>query len=196
MSFMLWIDGVGGYWVSTAERVVIGQPSGAGGVDVPILGDLARQHARIRRDAEGYTIEPVREVRLDARPLSGPAALADGARIDLGSKVQLVFRRPHGLSATAGLEFASGHRTYPSADGVLLMADTLILGPSRQSHVVCRDWPSEVVLYRAHERMFCHSAGPLEIDGTECHDRGPVTLSSRVSGEGFSFSLEAISGTP
>ena len=193
---MLWIDGVGGYRVSTADRVVIGQPSGGGEVDVPILGDLARQHAAIRRDAEGYTIEPMREARLNGRPLSGPAPLGDGVRIELGSKVRLVFRRPHGLSATARLEFASPHRTYPPADGVLLMADTLILGPGRQSHIVCRGWPGEVLLYRTDERMFCRSAGRLEIDGRECHDRGPVTLSSRISGEGFSFSLEAIPGGP
>jgi hypothetical protein len=190
MPFMIWIDGVGSYWVCTAESVVIGQP-GPGGADVPILGDLARRHARLRRDAEGYSIEPVREVRLDGRPLVGPAPLGDGARIGLG-KVCLLFRRPHGLSATARLEFASVHCTQPRADGVLLMADTLVLGPGRQSHVVCRTWPGEVMLYRADERLFCRSTCPLEIDGRECHGRGPVTLRSRIAGEGFSFSLEPI----
>jgi hypothetical protein len=192
MSFMLWIDGVGGYWVCLADSVVLGQPGPAGGADVPILGDLARRHARVRRDAEGYSIEPLRDVRLDARPLTGPAALTDGARIDLGAKVRLVFRRPHGLSASARLEFASAHRTHPPADGVLLMADALVLGPNRHSHVVCRAWPREVVLYRAGERLFCRSSGPIEIDGAECRDRGPVTRHSRISGEGFSFSLEAM----
>jgi hypothetical protein len=189
---MLWIDGVGGYWVCTADQVVIGQP-GSGGADVPILGDLARRHARLRRDAEGYSIEPVRDVRLDGRPLLGPALLSEGARIELGAMVQLVFRRPHGLSASARLEFASVHRTQPRADGVLLMADTLVLGPTRHCHVVCRTWPGEVMLYRAGERLFCRSCCTLEIDGANCRDRGPVTLHSRIAGEGFSFSLEAIS---
>lgn len=195
MSFMLWVDGVGGYWVTTADSVTLGQP-GPGGADVPILGDLARQHARIRRDAEGYAIEALRDVRLDARPLTGAAPLADGMRIELGSRVRLLFRRPHGLSATARLEFASAHRTHPRSDGVLLMSDSLVLGPGRQCHVVCRHWPQEVLLYRTDEQMYCRTTGPLEIDGTVCRDRGPVGCRSRVSGEGFSFSLEPLPGGP
>ena len=31
-----------------------------GSPDVPILADLSRRHAVVRRDAEGYVIEPVR----------------------------------------------------------------------------------------------------------------------------------------
>jgi len=191
MKFMLWLDGVGGYWVSLADTVVLGQPGPGSPADVPILGDLSARHARIRRDPEGYWIEPVRDVRLDGRLLAGPAALADGCRIDLG-RVYLVFRRPHALSATARLEFASPHRTHPPADGVLLMASTCVLGPNGQSHVVCRSWPREVVLHRNEEKLFCRTAGPMDIDGVACHDRGPLTLHSRVSGQGFSFSLEPI----
>ena len=189
---MLWLDGVGGYWVCLADTVVLGQPGGSSPADVPILGDLSARHAQIRRDAEGYWIEPVRDVRLDGRLLTRPAALADGCRIELG-KVFLVFRRPHGLSATARLELASPHRTYPPSDGVLLMASTCVLGPNGQSHVVCRNWPREVVLHRSEEKLFCRTAGPIQIDGVACRDRGPITVRSRVSGEGFSFSLEAIS---
>jgi hypothetical protein len=193
--FMIWIDGVGGYWVTMADSVMFGQP-GPDGADVPIMGDLARKHARIRRDAEGYSVEPVRDVRLDGRALSGAAPLSDGTRIELGSRVRLLFRRPHGLSASARLEFASAHRTHPPADGVLLMADSLVLGPGRQCHVVCRHWPREVLLYRTDEQLFCRAAGSLEIDGTACRDRGPVSVRSRVSGEGFSFCLEPLPGGP
>ncbi len=49
------------------------------------------------------------------------------------------------------------------------------------------------MLYRADERLFCRSSCPLEIDGIRCRDRGPVTFHSRIAGEGFAFSLEAIS---
>lgn len=189
---MLWLDGVGGYWVCLADAVVLGQPGGSREGHLPILGDLSARHARLRRDGEGYSIEPVRDVRLDGRLLSGPASLVDGCRVDLGRRVSLVFRQPHGLSATARLEFASSHRTHPPSDGVLLMANTCVLGPNGQSHVVCRNWPREVVLYRAEERLFCRVPGAFLVDGAECRDQAALAPRSRVSGEGFSFSVEPI----
>ncbi len=132
--FMLWIDSVGGYWVCLAEEVVLGQP--VGGVDVPILGDLSKRHARIRRDGEAYLVEALRPVRVAGQPVDGVATLQDRARILLGDRVELRFRKPHPLSATARLEFSSGHRTQPSSDAVLLMAETCVWARSRQSHGV------------------------------------------------------------
>jgi len=161
-------------------------------VDVPILGDISSRHARIRRDGEGYLIEAIREVWLDGRPVDRVAALADGARITMGSAVKLVFRRPHALSGTARLDFVSHHRTQPSADAVLLMADACILGPGPHSHVVCRDWPGEVILHRQDEQLYCRSAGPLQIDGRSCRHQGRIATGSHVQGEGFSLCLEEI----
>jgi hypothetical protein len=146
--FLLWVDAVGGYWVCLGDEVVLGQPVSAGRVDVPILGDVSGRHARIRRDSEGYLIEALRDVKVDGRQVEHTALLSDGARIQLGEAVRLLFRRPLALSATARLEFLSRHRTHPSTDAVLLMADACVLGPKPHSHVLCRDWPQEVVIYR------------------------------------------------
>ncbi len=188
--FMLWIDSVGGYWVCLAEEVVLGQP--VGGVDVPILGDLSKRHARIRRDGEAYLVEALRPVRVAGQPVDGVATLQDRARILLGDRVELRFRKPHPLSATARLEFSSGHRTQPSSDAVLLMAETCVLGPSRQSHVVCRAWPNEVVLCRRGDELFCRTAGSFQIDGRAVKRDGRMLANSRIEGNGFSFSLERI----
>src|SRR3989304_428365 len=142
--FMLWIDAVGGYWVCLGDKITIGQPAGSGNIDVPILGDISPRHAHIYRDGEGYLIEAIREVRGDGRPVRPTAYLHDGCSIELGESVRLIFRRPHALSATARLDFVSRHRTQPSADAVLLMADSCILGPKQHSHVICRRWQREV----------------------------------------------------
>lgn len=190
--FMLWVDAVGGFWVCMADEVLLGQPVRNQAVDVPILADISSRHARIVRDGEGYLIEAVREVRLNGRKVNKMAALTDGSKIALGEGVRLVFRRPHPLSATARLDFVSHHRTQPSADAVLLMADSCILGPNPQSHVVCRDWTDEVILFRHGEQLCCRTAGSLEIDGSPCQGRGQVTLNSHVEGEGFSLNLEEI----
>jgi len=190
--FMLWVDAVGGFWICLADVVTIGQSLPCGTADVPIQADISNRHARIRRDGEGYLIEALRQVRVDGQPVQHRALLTDGSKIELGEAVRLVFRRPHALSATARLDFASHHRTQPSADAVLLMADACILGPERHSHVVCRDWASQVILYRHGDQLYCRTAGELVIDGVRCQDRGPITRGSRVEGEGFSFSLEAV----
>lgn len=188
--FLLWVDAVGGYLVCLGDEVTLGQPVRSGSVDVPILGDLSSRHARIWRDGEGYLIEAIRQVRVDGRNVTRVASLGHRARIELGDAVRLLFRRPHALSATARLDFVSRHRTQPSVDAVLLMADSCVLGPRPHSHVVCADWPREVVLYRHDDELYCRTRGPMEVDGLKSEGRSPITRNSRVVGERLSFSLE------
>ncbi len=190
--FFLWIDAVGGYLVCGHDTVVIGQPDPTGGVDIPILGDLSRRHAVIRRVGEGYLLDPLRRVRVNDQETGSATSLVDGTVIELSEGVKIRFRRPHPLSATARLEFISGHRTQPTADGVLLFAESLVMGPSSKSHVVCPGWPHEVMLYRQGDELCCRSPGEFEIDGQSRQDRGTVTMQSRIAGEGFSLSLEMI----
>jgi hypothetical protein len=190
--FMLWIDAVGGYWVCLGDEVTLGQPDSQGTADVPILGDLSSRHARIRRDGESYIVEACRDVRVNSRLVRDIAWLGDGSRMQLGGAVHLLFRRSHPLSATGRIDFVSRHRTQPSADSVLLMADTCVLGPKPHCHVVCRDWTYEVVLFRRDGELFCRMPGPFQIDGTACNGCGRITTSSRIESNGFSFNLEAI----
>lgn len=191
-ALMLWVDAVGGFWVCLADEVLVGQPTRGGRVDLPVLADISSRHARIRRDGEGYLLEAIRDVRVNGRPVRKMASLVEDSRIELGETVRLRFRRPHALSATVRLDFLSHHRTQPSADAVILMADSCILGPSRYSHVLCRDWPCEVMLYRHDEELYCRTTGAFEIDGVPHKGRGRITRNSRIVGEGFSLSLEEI----
>jgi len=186
---MLWIDSVGGYWVCLADELIIGQP---GGADIPILADISSRHARIRRDAEGYMIDAIRDVRVAGQPVKKTELLSDGSRIEIGPNVTLQLVRRHPLSLSARLDFLSRHRTQPAADAVLLLADSCVMGPRPHSHVVCRGWPREVILFRHDEKLVCHTSGRFEIDGVAYKNRGPLHANARVTGEGFSFSLEAV----
>ncbi|HYW81407.1 MAG TPA: FHA domain-containing protein [Thermoguttaceae bacterium] len=200
--FMLWVDAVGGFLVCGTDEVMLGQPVRCSAVDIPILGDISSRHALIRRDGEGYMIEAIREVWVDERAVDRTALLGDGNHISLGRGVRMSFRRPHALSATVRLDMLSRHRTEPPTDGILLMADSCILGPSPNCHVVCRDWPHEVILYRHGEELFCRVGGPnrteiqnthlLEIDGQLCKGKGRITRNSHIRGKGFSLSLEEL----
>lgn len=191
--FLLWVDGVGGYLVCTRDEVTLGQPVPQCQVDIPILGDLSRGHAKIRRDGEVYVIEPHRPVRLAGRTIDRSTALTDGVLIEAGN-VRLRFRRPHPLSGTARLEFVSSHRTQPSADAVLLMAESCVLGPNTQNHVVCGGWSRELLLYRQGDELFCRRAGRFQVDGQPADDSGRLTFKSQISGEDFSLSIESLVG--
>lgn len=189
--FLLWVDGVGGYLVCLGEEITLGQAAPGNRIDVPILADLSRVHAKIRRE-DGYVIEPQQSVRVDGQPLAGPMLLSDGDEIELGDGVRLRFRQPHALSATARLEFVSRHRTQPSADGILLMAESCVLGPKWANHVVCRDWSDDVVLYRREGKLFCRSTEPFEVDGHYCEMQAPVESCSHIAGSDFSLCLEPV----
>ena len=189
--FALWIDGVGGYLVCLGDEVTIGQASPGNAVDVPVLADLGRVHARIRRE-DGYVIEPLHRVRREGKELQGPQLLSDGDEIELGDGVRMRFRQPHALSATARLEMVSRHRTQPTADGILLMADSCVLGPKWANHVVCRDWASDVVLFRRDGRLYCRASEPLEVDGKYCDTQALVEPCSQIVGSDFSMCLEQI----
>jgi len=190
--FLLWVDGVGGYLVCLADEIVIGQASDGNAVDVPILGDLSRRHLRIRREGEGYVLEPLHAVRVAGKPVQTKTILDDGDEIELGEGIRLRFRRPHSLSGSARLDFLSRHRTQPWADGVLLMAESCVLGPRWQNHVVCRDWSGDVVLYRQDDELYCRAMDSIEIDGAMCDGRGRLEVNSHVVGSDFSMSLEEL----
>jgi hypothetical protein len=189
---LLWVDAVGGFFVCQGSEIRLGQAVPDATVEVPLLADLSRHHATIRRDEEGYTIEPVRDTWLNHQKIDSVHWINDGSLIALGPALRMRFSRPHPLSATARLDFISNHRTQPSSSSVLLMADTCVLGPGTSSHVVCRDWPHDVVLHRQHGGLVCRSATPFEVDGRRYDGSAPLTLRSRVSGDQFSFSLEEI----
>ena len=190
--FLLWLDAVGGFLVCLGDEIILGPPTSDSAADVPILGDISRRHAVLRRDREGYLIQPLRDTKLDGRPLDGPTTLVDGNIIELGDGVQLRFRRPHALSMTARLEMVSAHRFDPSVDAVLLMADSCVLGAAKHSHIVCRDWPSDVVLFRQGESLTCRHNGPIEVDGKQNENKASIQTNSRVVGDEFSFTLEPL----
>jgi hypothetical protein len=174
------------------DHVVLGQPAPGAQRDIPILGDVSRRHAIIRREGEAYTIEAMRPVSIDGRAVRRAAALADGNTIELGEGVRLRFCVPHPMSATARLEFVSRHRTQPSTDAVLLMAETCLLGPATNSHVVAPGWKHEIVLYRHDGSLACRSAAAITVDGATRRGRSILQNRSRVEGEEFAFSLEPL----
>jgi hypothetical protein len=191
--FLLWIDAVGGYLVCLSDEVYIGQAFPGSQADVAIQADISRRHVKIRREGEGYILDSLHQkVKVDGKPVSSLMLLSDGDELELGEGVRLRFRKPHVLSASARLEMISRHRTQPHVDGILLMAESCVLGPKWQNHVVCRDWKGDVVLFRQEDKLFCRAMESIEIDGKLHDGRGRLTPCSHVLGTDFSLSLEPV----
>ena len=124
---LLWADAIGGYLVCLDDEVTLGRAGPDGSADVPLLGDLARRHATIVRDGEHYTVRAEHPTFVNGKPI-GTAPLRDGDVIRLGPTVELEFRRPSPVTSTATLKLLSRHRLPMAVDGVILMAQSCLLG--------------------------------------------------------------------
>ena len=119
--------------------------------------------------------------------------LRDGDVIRLGSTVELEFRQPSPVSATARLAIVSRHRLPLAVNGVLLMAETCIVGEAAQAHIPAPALHNPVVLYRQAGALRCRAPGGLRCGREDLRRPRPLTLQSSVLGDGFSFSLEPLS---
>jgi hypothetical protein len=143
------------------------------------------------RDGDGYILRAHEPTFVNGKKVEA-ATLRDGDVIRLGSSVELEFRQPSPVSTTARLSIVSRHRLPLAVDGVLLMAETAIIGGSPEAHIPAPGLREPVVLYRQGSALWCRAAGGFEVDGRSCAARAPLTLQSSVLGDGFSFSLEAL----
>jgi tetratricopeptide (TPR) repeat protein len=189
--FLLWIDGAGGYLVCLGSRITLGQAAPDAYVDIPLFADVSRTHAALTRDAEGYLLEAVRAVEVNGQAVE-KALLQPGDRITLGTCCQFQFRQPVPVSATARLDLVSGHRLPLTVDGVILMADTLVLGSGSQAHVTIPDLEQPVMLFRQKGSLGVRYGGNLVVDGQACRERGVLGPASQVRGDDFAFAVETL----
>jgi len=181
---------VGGYLLCLGDEVILGQPSAE--VDIPILADLSRRHASIRREGESYVLTPIHHMSVDGAALTGPTVLRNEALIELGPHVRMRLSKPHALSATAILTLDSHHKTEPAVDSIVLMSESCILGPREHSHIRCRNWNDDVVLFRRGEHLQLRSQASFEIDGEPADSEAVVRGNCRVEGKDFAMSFEEI----
>jgi len=157
----LWIDGVGGFMVLLADRVFIGQAMVTAQVDIPVMGDISRRHAAIRRSGDEYILDPFSDVTVNQKSVTSPALLKREDMLQLGRGVKFTFSQPHPLSNSATLALTSPHRTEPVSDGIVLLADSMLVGPKSNNHIVCSHWNDDLVFFRLKNRLHVKSSSPL-----------------------------------
>jgi hypothetical protein len=194
-SFMLWVDGVGGYLVCTRPQVVIGRAVEQSEVDIPIQADIRRRHLRIKRSANGYLAEPLDSDRANPVSRVKTSVLADGEELDLGGGVVARFSMPHPLGCSARIDLTSRHRTDPWSDAILLLGDALMIGPFDSHHVRSPRLAGELLLFRRGSEIVLRAPGEYERDGRP--GSGDITVDRNLSivGNGYSVSLEMVNYT-
>ena len=185
----LWIDGVGGYLLCLSHRVTLGQALVETPVDIALIADVSRHHATIQRDPEGYFLEGLRKVQINGVPMD-KALLRNADRITLGNTCQVQFWQPVPVSTSARLDMVSGHRFAEPVQAVLLMADTLVIGPESQSHVQVPEMTQPLIIFRTKDGLAARWSGNLEIDGKTYPQRGPLKPGASLTNEQISLTLE------
>lgn len=187
--FWLWIDGVGGYLVCMGTRLTFGQAGADARVDVPLVADVSRLHSTLGRDSEGYVLEAVRPIQVNGATVTR-SLLHSGDRFTLGQTCQFLFRLPVPGSMTARIDLVSGHRLPMSVDGVLLMDQTLTIGPTIQAHITAPDLKEAVVLFRHREGLGVRYKGDMRVNGQTCSGRAFLPPVANVAGSDFAFAIE------
>jgi hypothetical protein len=198
-----WIDGVGAWLILTGSSISLGRVNGNVSpliktsstepeADLALVANLSRDHASIQRVDENYVLKPKSSVQIQNRSISYDTVLPDSCEITLGDSVRLSFSIPTPLSATAKMTFVSEHRPRTSVDGVILMAETCLLGPSASDHISCRNWSESVVLVQTPAGIVAKSKQEMQIGDRRAGASDVVSNGQVVSGEDFRFRLEPL----
>ena len=193
-SFLIWIDGVGGYLVCTDPINFIGQAVEGSTVSIPLQADVRQRHARIETIAGQHLVQPLGPVAIAGRevPVDESVAIKSGQLILLGDRVELAYRQDHPLSKSARLDFVSRHRTLPWSDGVILAGQSIVLGPNPNNHVFCPGWKADLILFRRNDQWFAKSKIGFCVDEQAMASEAEIRFDSCLYGDSFSLKLEPV----
>ena len=165
--------------------------TGEGPVDVPLFADVSRVHAALTRDAECYLLEAGKAVELNG--VSAERAVLQSAdRIALGSACHLTFDLPVPGCLSARLLLSGGRRLPMAVDGVLLMADMLVLGPGVKTHVQLPDLEKPLYLIRQKDDLIVKWDGEFRVEGVKYEGKAPLPRAGSVVADPFAFAIEPV----
>lgn len=191
--YMLWIDGVGAWQLCVGSQFLIGGPTLEDkSADICLMANLSRRHATLLRIGEDWFIHPHNSTVVSGRAVTGPTLLRTGDEICLAERVRLGFRIPSVLAGSALIDFESPHRPAHSVNGIILMTDSILLGPRRDHHVCCPDWPEVVVIYHQDGVLRCRSKASLSVNGVRVRESVVLSDGAIVSGDDFRFRIEKL----
>jgi hypothetical protein len=97
---------------------------------------------------------------------------------------------PGGLSAR--LLLSGGRRLPMAVDGVLLMADMLVLGRGEKVHIHIPELEKPVYLVRQKDQLFIQWEGEFRIEGEKHEGRALLPRAGTVIADPFTFAVEPV----
>lgn len=192
-SYMLWIDGVGAWQLYVGTSFTIGAPTfESRSADITLLANISRRHAALHYDADQWSVTADHPASIAGKNVRSSAGIRSGDQLCLAERVRLGFRVPSVLSSSAVIDFESNHRPTHTVDGIILMVDHCLLGPRRDHHICCPEWPDVVVLYAQGGALRCRSPFPLKVNGKSVKESAPLAHGAVVEGEDLRFRIEEI----
>ena len=188
--YMLWIDGVGAWLVCCGTTAVLGSAAPDAIADIRLQAPLARRHAVLELSGENWLLKSLQISGASPEKTAAVTALSSGALIQLSPRVLLRFQVPTVLSSSAVLTLESPQRLVPHADGVVLLADRMLLGPGSDSHIRCPGIPGRLVLYHSNHQLCCRSTTEFLLNGQATSDAAEIKHGTVVSMGEFRLRVE------
>ena len=155
-AWRLWIDGCGGFGLLVGNSFRLGQAGSPQLADVRVRADWPRQAGEIVRSENDY-LWHCREM---------PASLlVPGQVVPVAGSAQLQIHVPSSLSQTAVLTLQPPHRFDDHIDRMLLVDQTILIGPEASNHIRCRQLEQSFLLvYRnSHWKLRQRPSGPQNV---------------------------------
>jgi len=161
--FMLKVDGVGSYLVLRDRCVTIGPISSSRRPDVGLMAEPGLPVANIERTDEDYFITCDRPIAVNGSPVTR-RLLADGDTIALSPRCRVKFALPHAANISAVLSLSGTRLPQGDARQVILMDESLVIGPGSAAQVRADVLTEPVVLHVRDGRLLCESKQQVLLD--------------------------------
>lgn len=136
-SLQLWIDGCGGFALLPGVCWSVGGAGEPSAVDVAVQADWPRRAGKIQREDTDYFWETDDGCRMLLHP---------PMTVPIPGSACLTLHRPSPLSRSASLRITPPHRFVGHVDQVILVADSVLIGPSSACHIHCRQLSQRWIL--------------------------------------------------
>jgi hypothetical protein len=133
--WQLWIDRGGGYDILQGERFSIGGPGGDNPADIAVRCPWTHRVATLVRSPQSdWLCETSQRAGQTRQPLLSDQELKIGVDPDKHGP-RLRYLRPSPLSGSAVITAVPPHRLFGPADAMVLLDQTVLLGPESFNHV-------------------------------------------------------------
>lgn len=149
----LWIDGCGGYLLVNGVQWSVGGLSRATNANVCVQADWPRLAGQISRRGADYFWQ-------GQNSLESKTLLTDGTPIPIQGSALMTLGKPSQLSDTAVLSLNAPHRFDQHVDGVVLVRETVLVGPGSDCHLRCRG-ASDLAILQLKDNQWYAKAGLL-----------------------------------